>query len=218
MDRTYTWTYGYKTYSFSLDIQYGDYEYFVDLYADNERCTYYYDTNSSAHDITFVNTVSAKDDQYLEKVVSYLKTATAGMSTQEQLNVLLAFVDSDAIPYTSDSTAHGTDEYWQFPLETLFLKTGDCEDTSILYAALAKQMGCETALLLFSGHMAAGVYLPDYKMSDPGYSFDISTDNSSLKVDGKTYYYCETTASGWKVGWVPTDVGAVEAVEVVGTA
>ena len=32
--------------------------------------------------------------------------------------------------------AHETDEYWQTPIETLMLRKGDCEDSTILYVAL----------------------------------------------------------------------------------
>jgi len=220
----YTWTYDGDTYTISLDISYSDYETFVDTYTVSERCTYYYSTDSTAHDITFVNTTSTADDSYIESFVSQLNIQLAAngvTSDQEKINVLLAFVGSDAITYTYDSTAHGTDEYWQFPLETLYLKTGDCEDTSILFCAIAKEMGYTTALLLYNGHMSAGVSISDYTASSSSGTSNVSVQTSgddSLTDGTNSYYYCETTASGWKVGWIPSDIGDNKAVEAVGTA
>lgn len=37
-----------------------------------------------------------------------------------------------SIEYVSDLEAHGTHEYWQTPLETYTLRTGDCEDSTLL--------------------------------------------------------------------------------------
>ncbi len=45
------------------------------------------------------------------------------------------------IEYTSDSEVHGVKEYWQFPNETLTLRTGDCEDFSILLCSLLRANG-----------------------------------------------------------------------------
>jgi predicted transglutaminase-like cysteine proteinase len=45
------------------------------------------------------------------------------------------------IQYTYDSAAHGQDEYWQLPRETMSLRTGDCEDFSILLCSLLRADG-----------------------------------------------------------------------------
>ena len=91
----------------------------------------------------------------------------------------------------------GYEEYWKFPLETLYDHGGDCEDTSILMAALCKAMGYESSLLLLPGHMAAGVHF-DTDLELGGYYFR----NDPQKV----YYYCETTSTGFHVGEIPTDM------------
>lgn len=54
-------------------------------------------------------------------------------------------------------------EYPKYPVETL-VEGGDCEDKSILLAAILRAMGYRTALLVFSGnpgHIAVGVECPD---------------------------------------------------------
>lgn len=45
------------------------------------------------------------------------------------------------IQYRSDSEIHGERDYWQFPNETIQLRTGDCEDFSILLCALLRADG-----------------------------------------------------------------------------
>lgn len=45
------------------------------------------------------------------------------------------------IEYRYDNVAHGVSEYWQLPRETLSLKTGDCEDFSILLTTLYRAIG-----------------------------------------------------------------------------
>jgi len=45
------------------------------------------------------------------------------------------------IQYRSDSEIHGEREYWQFPNETIPLRTGDCEDFSILLCSLLRADG-----------------------------------------------------------------------------
>ena len=45
------------------------------------------------------------------------------------------------IEYNADSEVHDAIEYWQFPNETLTLRTGDCEDFSILLCSLLRANG-----------------------------------------------------------------------------
>ena len=81
----------------------------------------------------------------------------------------------------------GRDEYWKYPVETLIDKEGDCEDTSILFCAIAKQMGFDTCMILYPGHMAAGVNLDGLS----GYYYTFYANH---------YYYCETTNRDWCIG------------------
>lgn len=45
------------------------------------------------------------------------------------------------IQYKSDREIHGENDYWQFPNETITLRTGDCEDFSILLCSLLRADG-----------------------------------------------------------------------------
>lgn len=73
------------------------------------------------------------------------------------------------------------EEYWKYPLETLYDRAGDCEDTSILLAVLYKATGYAVFVLL-PGHAVKAVVLPSDTV---GYYYS---------VNFKNYYFCETTA------------------------
>jgi len=47
----------------------------------------------------------------------------------------------NSITYKYDSDTHGLSEYWQLPKETVELKSGDCEDHSILLCSLLRADG-----------------------------------------------------------------------------
>lgn len=126
---------------------------------------------------------------------------TSGMSELEGANFILAF--SQCLGYEDDQMYMGTEEYWKFPLETLYDHGGDCEDTSILLAAIAKAMGYDTALLLFPGHMATGMVVD-------GATGTYFATNSSAR-----YFYCETTATGYSVGELPQSMQGYTATMVV---
>ncbi|MCS7105879.1 MAG: transglutaminase family protein, partial [Candidatus Aenigmarchaeota archaeon] len=64
------------------------------------------------------------------------------------------------VRYVSDPTGI---EYVLFPIETLKLRAGDCEDLAILYAALLKSIGIKTELVSLPNHMLVAFY-EDEKM------------------------------------------------------
>jgi len=45
------------------------------------------------------------------------------------------------IKYMYDSEAHGEEDYWQLPCETLQLQHGDCEDSAILLCSMLRRAG-----------------------------------------------------------------------------
>ncbi len=71
---------------------------------------------------------------------------------------------------------------------------GDCEDTSILVAALLNRLGYDTGLLLLPDeqHVAVGVSLT-------------GVSGSCYLKDGVKYYYVETTGSGYEIGEIPSE-------------
>jgi len=118
-----------------------------------------------------------------------------GMDYYTTVNLVLSLVQT--LPYTSDNVTTGADEYPRYPLETIYDWGGDCEDTSFFVAAILREMGYDTSLILYKpditlpGHMAVGV------QGDDGYL------GTSYWDSGKAYFYCETTGDGWRMGEIP---------------
>jgi len=135
------------------------------------------------------------DDYYINSMVQRINEASLEKHFTEiqKLNFVISFVQS--LPYTVDIETKPYDEYPRYPIETLFDRGGDCEDTSILVAALLDRMGYDVALLHLSNayHMAVGVVVPDMY----GLYYD---------YNGKHYYYLETTGEGWEIGQIPSDI------------
>ena len=102
---------------------------------------------------------------------------------------MLSFVQ--AIPYFHDSDVFGTEDYWLYPLETLWYGGGDCEDTTILYGTLMSIAGYDVGFVLFADHAMMA----------------LSVDGSgwSVSIDGGEYLLCETTNPGFAIG--QTSVG-----------
>lgn len=96
-----------------------------------------------------------------------------------------------SIPYVPDSDSVGSDEYWRFPVETLADAAGDCEDSTILLAALLRRSGFRCVLVVFEDHVGIGVEVDQQLTGD------------YLEYHGHKYFFCETTADGWAVGVVP---------------
>ncbi len=80
-----------------------------------------------------------------------------GLSGSEIVEMAIAFVQQ--LEYTTDEVNNGFSDYPQYPLETLYLRSGDCQDSSILLASLLEKMGYGTVLLLMPDdrHMAVGL-------------------------------------------------------------
>lgn len=59
--------------------------------------------------------------------------------------------------YLTDKKVWSLDEYWQTPMESLSLMTGDCEDGAILMYTLCRKAGVPAnRLLLFAGNVSGG--------------------------------------------------------------
>ena len=134
---------------------------------------------------------TTKDD-YIQTLAQKLnKTATQlGYNSFDQISFVLAFIQS--LPYTSDSVTTGQDEYPRFPIETLVDDGGDCEDTSILFATLTLIMGYGTVYINPTNHYAVGILGNDLQ-------------GTYWTYQNKTYYYCETTGNGFKIGQLPDE-------------
>jgi hypothetical protein len=89
-----------------------------------------------------------------------------------------------------DSETNGRVDYWSFPVETLYLHAGDCEDKSFLLASLFEKMGYYAVILIDTEHVMVGLACE-------------GAHGGSFEFQGIEYSYCETTAVGWDIGHLP---------------
>lgn len=179
----YIWTYERDTFQWTLPIPLSVYAEYLDK-----------DRPEGAYNYIDMAKYTA-DDRYIYPMKQQIDEAASEMKLTmvQKVNFLAAFVQS--LPYTADNVTTPPDYYPLYPLETLFKSGGDCEDTTILVAALLDRMDYDVALLNLgiTNHMALGVYLPGYH-------------GSHYKHEGKNYYYLETTGEGWEVGQIPPNI------------
>ena len=156
-------------------------------------------------DLEKYNSYSGKDRYNIPKLVEEGRTTIGNLtrefqnvfkqnrdwSKQERVDFVLSFVQS--LPYTFDDVTTGYDEFRRYAIETLIEGGGDCEDTTILVAAILQGLGESVALVFTPGHIALGVS-GNYR-------------GFSLTYEGIKYFYCETTGTGWTVGMLPPSVG-----------
>ena len=134
-----------------------------------------------------------KDDIYIDKMIQQINDAASdkGYNQAQKLNFVIAFIQN--LPYTVDSVTTPYDEYPRYLIETLFNRGGDCEDASIVVAALLDGMGYDVCLISLKGHMAVSVALA-------------GVTGSYYEYGGEKYFYLETTGDGWQIGQVPSRI------------
>ncbi len=114
-----------------------------------------------------------------------------GYKGEQKLNFILRFVQS--MEYKTDP---GYGDLAKYPADTLIDKAGDCEDTSILYAAITERMGFDSAILTlvdYDGLMNHAMAAVNHNGLSGWY--EISNDTR--------YYVAETTGTGYNVGMMP---------------
>jgi hypothetical protein len=146
------------------------------------------------HDDEFGRYVSDPFDDLVLSPLALSFSERGGNSTLEKVNHCMRFVQS--LEYTTDEISAGISQYSAYPVETIESSEGDCEDTSILLGAFLELLEIDSVLLLFpdAQHMALGIRGSE----------DIP--EKSFSYQGKSYYYAETTAPGWRVAEIPEDI------------
>jgi len=129
-------------------------------------------------------------DSYIQALAQKLnQTANqAGYGSYDEVNFILAFVQN--IPYATDNVSTGYQSYPRFPVETLVDDIGDCKSHSLLFGTLTLALGFGTIYINPPDHLAVGV-------------LGNNLTGQSFPYDGGTYYYCETTGIGYKIGQLP---------------
>jgi hypothetical protein len=181
ISREYRWSYDSRPWTLTLQIP-------KDLYL------YYRGMERAQTQDYSVYVTHPMDDDFVQSLADRLTSEALkrGFDAQEKAGFAASFVQS--LRYMEED-----EEYPRYPVEMLVDGGGDCEDSSILAAAVLQAMGYDVVLLNFSavapdgaGHMAVGVALPPVA---GGYSYEF---------EGDDYYYLETTTQS-EVGDIPTE-------------
>ena len=121
----------------------------------------------------------------LEKVIREtlyptLKKAVAGLSERDAVNKILNFVQT-AFVYEYDDKIWGGDRAF-FAAETLHYPYADCEDRSILFSRLIRDiLGLDVVLIYYPGHLATAV------------AFNQEVHGDYLTHNNRKYIVCDPT-------------------------
>ena len=180
--RQFSWEYGGHHWVWNLTIP-------VSLYAAYKTVPDSVRVRIGPEDFGYFTTTQ---DSYIQTLAEKLnQSATdAGYGSYDEVNFVLAFVQN--IPYMTDNESTGYQSYPRFPVETLVDHVGDCKSHSTLFASLMLSLDFGTVYINPPDHLAIGILGNDLKGTYWNYT-------------GRTYYYCETTGVGFKIGDLPQE-------------
>lgn len=116
-----------------------------------------------------------------------LSNGIAGDNKEEAVNKLLNWVQT-GFEYEYDDKVWGHDRAF-FAEETIFYPYSDCEDRSILFSKLVRDLlGLDVALIYYPGHLATAV------------KFDSFVNGDAVMIDGQRFVICDPTYIGANIG------------------
>lgn len=120
------------------------------------------------------------DSELTRTLYAQLKSAIKGKSETEAATILLNFVQT-AFRYETDNQQFGAEKY-NFGEENFYYRACDCEDRSILYSHLIRDLlGLDVVLLHYPNHLATAV------------CFNRTVNGNCLNVNGRRYTICDPT-------------------------
>lgn len=127
------------------------------------------------------------DEETKNQIYPTLRQAIAGKSKPEAANILLNFVQT-SLEYEYDDKVWGHDRAF-FAEESLYYPYCDCEDRSILFSHLVRELlGLDILLVYYPGHLSTAVL------------FDEPVNGDYLVVGAKKYIICDPTYIGAPIG------------------
>lgn len=133
----------------------------------------------------YANTPLAQ--QTKDAIYPSLKKSIEGLTEETAANKLLNWVQTGFV-YEYDDKVWGHDRAF-FAEETLYYPFADCEDRSILFSRLVRDLlGLDVALIYYPGHLATAV------------KFDTNVRGDAMLINGEKYIVCDPTYIGAPVG------------------
>lgn len=110
------------------------------------------------------------------------------------------YVEDPVTPYAKISETKDVIDYIQYPIDTLRVKSGDCDDDVVLYTTLLESIGIQTALVDFPGHVVAmfntGVTVEKAHLVNPNRNQLIIYENN-IWVPVEVTMFGKTFAEAW---------------------
>ena len=148
----------------------------------------------------YANTPICQNTQ--SELYSQLRKFIDKYSQLEAVERLLNWVQT-AFVYEYDNVVWGDDRAF-FPDETLYYPYCDCEDRSILFTRLVRDLlGLKCILIYYPGHLASVVCFTDHVSGD------------YILVNGDKYIVCDPTYIGASVGYTMPDMDNASAKVIV---
>ncbi len=133
----------------------------------------------------YANTPLSREVQQM--IYPALRQQIQGLSAREAVERILNFVQT-AFVYEYDDKVWGGDRAF-FPEETLFYPYADCEDRSILFSRIVRDLlNLPVVLIYYPGHLATAVAFPGAEQGD------------YISLNGKRFTICDPTYIGAPVG------------------
>lgn len=194
VEKVYDWTYQSQPYSMAISYDYyDDFIKYSEMNKDDRSIV----APNYRNSVMFVE-VEHVVQSIADNLVDLYKESYGSdqfIRTQEFANFVLAYVQicfdypPNSNSVNGDQYIYGQNEYFAYPMETIYYGVGDCEDTAILCAAIFDACGLDAAICIIPRHAVAGIALESY--TEPNHVR--SVELVSQEVNGKTYYGCETT-------------------------
>ena len=192
------WTFGTTSYTVDVKVQIDDY-----MKYRNDPIERWPGESADAALVRAYMNVASSNAVFEAIADQLINQFPAGATKEYRTNAIMSYVQQ--FEYKSDETK-GAEEYWKFPMETIFEGGGDCEDLAIMCMTLFELVFTEqgeevnVALALYWGHGDVGGHaMASIALDNAPLNINQKVENGYIK-SGKTYYVAETTSKGWTVG------------------
>ena len=181
---TVQWRHGGQVYTTQFGIPEDKYWY----YKNYQRNDYNYEDGRFA----------TPDDPVIQTIAKDITDVS--LSTGDTCTICIAIDFVQSMIYQFDIDYISKPDYPKFALETIIDEKGDCEDTSFLMASILEALNYDVILLLYSDHMAVGVWCE-------------TCSGTYYTYKGRNYFFLETTgyADNWEMGAIWGKYGAESA-------
>ncbi|MDD3285949.1 MAG: hypothetical protein PHI14_00445 [Bacteroidales bacterium] len=132
---------------------------------------------------------ASMDKISLESIEKELASGIKGKTQEEQINILLHFVQN-AFDYKTDDAQYGC-EKWNLAEETIASAYSDCDDRAIFFAQLVKRLTRMNVVL---------IYYPGYHLATAVKFDNARTNGDYIMVDNVKYLICDPTYTNANFG------------------